>query len=77
MVPIVDWEGSDGRYLVDAGWGPNGQTKPIKLEHCVPSQGQNEFEAFEMRNEVLPLSDWSECPRPARLVRYQSPRTPG
>lgn len=42
------------------GWGPNGQAFPLKLEHCVPSQGNNEFEAFELRNEVLPLSPWSE-----------------
>ncbi|KAM0749611.1 arylamine N-acetyltransferase 1 [Meredithblackwellia eburnea MCA 4105] len=77
IVLIVDWPGSDARYLVDAGWGPWGQTLPIKLEHHVPSQGINSYEAFEMRNEELPLSSW--MPKPIdnvkgwTLYRYITP----
>ncbi|KZP31081.1 arylamine N-acetyltransferase 1 [Athelia psychrophila] len=66
IVSIVDWEGSDGRYLVDAGWGPWGQTLPIKLEHSVPSRGLNWYEAFELRHEELPLSPW--MPKPVDTI---------
>ncbi|KAM0754787.1 arylamine N-acetyltransferase 1 [Meredithblackwellia eburnea MCA 4105] len=66
-VLIVDWEGSDGRYLVDGAWGPWNQTAPIKLEHNNVVPGLNSYEAFQLRNEELPLSPW--MPRPIDNIK--------
>lgn len=37
-------------------------TKPIRLAHNETVSGANEFEAYQLRNEVIPLSSW--MPRP-------------
>ncbi|KAL8286393.1 hypothetical protein RQP46_004410 [Phenoliferia psychrophenolica] len=59
---VVDWEGSDGRFLVDGAWGPWNQPVPIKLEDGNVVPGLNSFEAFQVRYEDLPLSPWMPKP---------------
>ncbi|GAA5912798.1 hypothetical protein JCM6882_000430 [Rhodosporidiobolus microsporus] len=53
---IVDWEGSDGRYMVDAMWGPWACPVPIKLVDGETVLGLNPYEAFRVKYEYLPLS---------------------
>ncbi|GAA5999385.1 uncharacterized protein JCM10292_001252 [Rhodotorula paludigena] len=52
---VADWQGSDGRWLVDGAWGPWSCSVPIKLENGAQTLGLNPYEAFEVRHEVLPL----------------------
>ncbi|GAA5900594.1 uncharacterized protein JCM6883_002892 [Sporobolomyces salmoneus] len=53
---LADWEGSDGRYLVDGAWGPWAAPVPIKLSHGETVRGLNDYEAFRLVEEYLPLS---------------------
>ncbi|GAA5971583.1 hypothetical protein JCM11641_000650 [Rhodosporidiobolus odoratus] len=53
---IVDWAGSDGRYLVDGAWGPWSCSVPIKLADGETVLGLNQYEAFRLEHEYLPLS---------------------
>ncbi|KAK4704944.1 hypothetical protein P7C70_g1261, partial [Phenoliferia sp. Uapishka_3] len=81
---VVDWDGSDGRYLVDGAWGPWNQTSPpgpyarrIKLENGNVVPGLNSYEAFQVRYEPLPLSPWMPQPIDSipgwTLSRYITP----
>ncbi|CAK5275969.1 unnamed protein product [Mycena citricolor] len=56
---IVGWAGSADRYLVDGAWGPANLAKPIKLTTDPAGEtiiGLNEFEAYKLVHEPLPLS---------------------
>lgn len=78
-VLIVDWPGSDGRYIVDGAWGPWSHSTPIKLtedgETIVP--GLNSYEAFKLAHEFLPLSNGQVRPideiKGYTLYRYITP----
>ncbi|GAA5992485.1 hypothetical protein JCM10908_000843 [Rhodotorula pacifica] len=52
---VVDWPGSEKRYLVDAAWGPWACPVPIPLENGATVLGLNPYEAFRLVNEQLPL----------------------
>ncbi|GAA5993162.1 hypothetical protein JCM5350_005390 [Sporobolomyces pararoseus] len=54
-VMLVDWKGSDGRYLVDGAWGPWAVPVPIKLSNGEVVRGLNDYEAFQLVEEYLPL----------------------
>ncbi|KAF7297410.1 Peptidase-S9 domain-containing protein [Mycena indigotica] len=59
QVLIAGWAGSDDRYVVDAAWGPWGLAKPIKLTTNPDGEtvlGLNEFEAYRLLHEDLPLN---------------------
>ncbi|KAJ7213253.1 arylamine N-acetyltransferase 1 [Mycena rebaudengoi] len=56
---VVGWAESTNRFLVDAGWGPGNLAKPIKLTldpEGETIQGLNEYEAYRLVFEELPLS---------------------
>lgn len=56
---VAGWEGTVDRYLVDAAWGPSNLAKPIKLATDPAGEtiiGLNDFEAFRLQYEPLPLS---------------------
>ncbi|BGP14128.1 hypothetical protein JCM10213_002426 [Rhodosporidiobolus nylandii] len=59
---VTDWEGSDGRYLVDGAWGPWSCSVPIKLVDSETVLGLNKYEAFRVKLEYLPLSASSTQP---------------
>ncbi|GAA6020037.1 hypothetical protein JCM11491_004906 [Sporobolomyces phaffii] len=62
QVMVVDWEGSDGRYFVDAAWGPWSPPVPIKLCNGETVKGLNDYEAFRLVEEHLPLSSTQTQP---------------
>ncbi|KAJ6544327.1 hypothetical protein B0H19DRAFT_1170358 [Mycena capillaripes] len=56
---VAGWPDSADRYLVDGAWGPWNLAKPIKLTTDPAGQiimGLNEFEAYRLVYEALPLS---------------------
>ncbi|GAA6060951.1 hypothetical protein JCM10212_006533 [Sporobolomyces blumeae] len=53
---VVDWPGSDGRYLVDGAWGPWACPVPIKLSNGETVMGLNDYEAFRLVEEFLPMT---------------------
>ncbi|KAJ7166049.1 arylamine N-acetyltransferase 1 [Mycena filopes] len=56
---IAGWADCADRYLVDAAWGPGNLAKPIKLTTDPAGEtiiGLNEFEAYRLVYEQLPLS---------------------
>ncbi|KAF7293202.1 Peptidase-S9 domain-containing protein [Mycena chlorophos] len=58
-VLIAGWEGHPDRYLVDAAWGPWQLAKPIKLTASPDGEtilGLNEYEAFKLIHEHIPLN---------------------
>ncbi|KAJ7196940.1 arylamine N-acetyltransferase 1 [Mycena pura] len=58
-VLVAGWPESPDRYLVDGGWGPWNLAKPIKLTTNPEGEviiGLNEFEAYRLVYELLPLS---------------------
>ncbi|KAJ7618513.1 arylamine N-acetyltransferase 1 [Roridomyces roridus] len=58
-VLVAGWEGSADRYLVDAAWGPWNLALPIKLTTDPAGEtilGLNEFEAYRLVFEELPVS---------------------
>ncbi|GAA5941831.1 uncharacterized protein JCM15063_000791 [Sporobolomyces koalae] len=57
-IMLVDWSDSDARYLVDGAWGPWACPVPIKLADKQVVKGLNDYEAFQLVEEVLPL-----CPK--------------
>ncbi|KAJ7124502.1 arylamine N-acetyltransferase 1 [Mycena epipterygia] len=53
------WPGSGDRYLIDSAWGPSNLAKPIKLTTDPEGEtimGLNDFEAYHLVYEPLPLS---------------------
>ncbi|GAA6020047.1 hypothetical protein JCM11491_004909 [Sporobolomyces phaffii] len=66
-IMLADWEGSDGRYLVDGAWGPWAAPVPIKLCDGETVMGLNDYEAFRLVQEHLPLAPSQTPPidRPA------------
>ncbi|KAJ7165648.1 arylamine N-acetyltransferase 1 [Mycena crocata] len=56
---VAGWPDSVDRYLVDAAWGPSNLAKPIKLTTDSAGEtilGLNDFEAYRLLHEPLPLS---------------------
>ncbi|GAA5967373.1 hypothetical protein JCM21900_000349 [Sporobolomyces salmonicolor] len=53
---VADWEGSGARYLIDGAWGPWALARPIKLVNGETPMGLNDYEAFRLVEEYLPLS---------------------
>ncbi|KAJ6615460.1 hypothetical protein B0H10DRAFT_1801372 [Mycena sp. CBHHK59/15] len=56
---VVGWPASADRYLVDGAWGPWNLAKPIKLTTDPAGEtimGLNEYEAYRLVHEHLPLS---------------------
>ncbi|KAJ6473154.1 arylamine N-acetyltransferase 1 [Mycena sanguinolenta] len=56
---IAGWSDSADRYLVDGAWGPGNLAKPIKLTTDPAGEtiiGLNEFEAYRLVYETIPLS---------------------
>ncbi|KAF8173758.1 hypothetical protein K438DRAFT_1849925 [Mycena galopus ATCC 62051] len=56
---VAGWPDHSDRYLVDAAWGPWNLAKPIKLTTDPAGEiisGLNEFEAYRLIYETLPLS---------------------
>ncbi|KAM0792583.1 hypothetical protein ACM66B_005244 [Microbotryomycetes sp. NB124-2] len=67
---FVDWPESVAagrRFIVDAMWGPNNLALPIELKDGETVHGLNEFEAYQLRHEFLPLSD--DAPRPIDTIK--------
>ncbi|KAK4053166.1 hypothetical protein OIV83_001901 [Microbotryomycetes sp. JL201] len=67
---FVDWPESlaqGKRFIVDAMWGPNNLALPIELNDGESIHGLNEFEAYQLRYELLPLS--AEMPRPVDTIK--------
>ncbi|KAJ6579627.1 arylamine N-acetyltransferase 1 [Mycena vulgaris] len=61
----VGWPDSADRYLVDSAWGPWNLAKPIKLTTDPAGEtilGLNDFEAYRLVHEVLPLSPHTTPP---------------
>lgn len=54
---IVDWEGSDGRYLVDVGFGGGGPPWPIPLENGQTGAAVSRSESFLLREEQMPVGE--------------------
>ncbi|TKA55044.1 hypothetical protein B0A53_02519 [Rhodotorula sp. CCFEE 5036] len=59
---VVDWPGSEKRYLVDAAWGPWACPVPIPLENNATVLGLNPYEAFRLVHEQLPLGPQQSAP---------------
>ncbi|KAJ6483819.1 arylamine N-acetyltransferase 1 [Mycena vitilis] len=56
---VAGWPDSADRYLIDGAWGPWNLAKPIKLTTDPAGEiiaGLNEFEAYRLVHEELPLS---------------------
>ncbi|KAJ7499872.1 arylamine N-acetyltransferase 1 [Mycena latifolia] len=56
---VASWPGSEDRYLIDGAWGPSNLAKPIKLTSDPAGEtimGLNDFEAYRLVYETLPLS---------------------
>ncbi|KAJ7672256.1 arylamine N-acetyltransferase 1 [Mycena polygramma] len=56
---VAGWPDSADRYLIDGAWGPWNLAKPIKLTTDPAGEiiaGLNEFEAYRLVYEELPLS---------------------
>ncbi|KAJ7039393.1 arylamine N-acetyltransferase 1 [Mycena alexandri] len=59
QVLVAGWAGCADRYLIDGAWGPGNLAKPIKLTTNPEGEtliGLNEFEAYRLVYEQLPLS---------------------
>ncbi|GAA5862198.1 hypothetical protein JCM3774_004819 [Rhodotorula dairenensis] len=54
---IVDWEGSDGRYLVDVGFGGGGPAWPIPLRDGQTGPSVSRSESFLLREEQMPVGE--------------------
>ncbi|KAJ7469838.1 arylamine N-acetyltransferase 1, partial [Mycena galericulata] len=62
---VAGWPESPDRYLIDSGWGPWNLAKPIKLTTDPAGEiimGLNEFEAYRLVHEELPISPHREHP---------------
>ncbi|KAK7053740.1 peptidase-S9 domain-containing protein, partial [Favolaschia claudopus] len=56
---VAGWPESPDRYLIDGAWGPGNLAKPIKLTTDPEGEtilGLNDFEAYRLVYEILPLS---------------------
>ncbi|GAA5978429.1 hypothetical protein JCM10908_004352 [Rhodotorula pacifica] len=54
---IVYWSGSDGRYLVDVGFGGGGPPYPIPLRDGQTAPSLSKSESFLLREETMPVGD--------------------
>ncbi|BGP53801.1 hypothetical protein JCM8202_005574 [Rhodotorula sphaerocarpa] len=61
---IVDWEGCDGRYVCDVGFGGGGPPHPIPLENGATAPSISTSEAFMLREETMPVDNRRFTPDP-------------
>ncbi|BGP46102.1 hypothetical protein JCM10450v2_001942 [Rhodotorula kratochvilovae] len=54
---IVDWEGADGRWFLDFGFGGGGCPIPIPLKHGATSPSLSRTESFLLCEEAMPVGD--------------------
>lgn len=75
---IVDWEGCDGRYVCDVGFGGGGPPHPIPLENGATAPSISTSEAFMLREETMPVDNRRFTPDPpAGWTLYRRVVPPG
>ncbi|BGP30133.1 hypothetical protein JCM10296v2_001885 [Rhodotorula toruloides] len=57
MALIVDWDGSDGRWFLDVGFGGGGSPIPIPLRDGATAPSLSPSESFLLREEPIPLGE--------------------
>ncbi|KAL8279147.1 hypothetical protein RQP46_008403 [Phenoliferia psychrophenolica] len=57
--PIVEWEGSLGKYVCDAGFGGGGCPYPVLLKDGETSPAISDSESFLLKSERLPTNPGS------------------
>ncbi|KAM0756435.1 arylamine N-acetyltransferase 1 [Meredithblackwellia eburnea MCA 4105] len=75
-VLLVDWEGQEGRWFVDAGFGGGGCPRPILLKDGETSWSLSPTESFWLKREVMPVgtdSIYTELPDGFTLYRRVLP----
>ncbi|KAK4058845.1 hypothetical protein OIO90_000291 [Microbotryomycetes sp. JL221] len=62
---IVDWPGSDGRFVCDVGFGGGGCPRPIRLQDGATSASLSLVESFYLKAEDLPTGNCKSIMDPA------------
>ncbi|GAA5888060.1 hypothetical protein JCM6882_000267 [Rhodosporidiobolus microsporus] len=63
---LVDWEGSEDRWLFDIGFGGGACPIPIPLRDGATTHSLSKNESFLLREETMPVGDLQTIPDPPR-----------